>query len=72
MVAARQQHGARGRTGRCDAEIRAAHPARSKGIKVWRLDLAAKATDVGVSQIIGDDEEDVGFLRGEPARCHGG
>jgi len=65
VVAPRQQHRARGRAGRRDVETRRTHPALGECIEVRRLNLAPVAAEVGEGHVIGDDEEDVGFLSGD-------
>ncbi len=45
-------------------ELGEAQAVGGKGVKCWRFDFAAVAADVGVSHVIGHDEDDVGTCVG--------
>ena len=50
------------------------HPLRRQAVDVRRLVILAAVTgDVGVAEVVGEDEDDVGFARrvGGVDRCHG-
>ncbi len=62
VVVPAEEHGpGRGAHG-SGVELGEAHPSRREGVDVGRGDVAAVAPQVGVGQVVGDDEQDVGRL----------
>ena len=62
VVAARHQHGAGRRTERRRIELGHLHPGVGERVQVRRGDLAAEAAEVGVAEVVGHDEQDVGAV----------
>ena len=71
LVAPGEQAGARGRAIRTgDVTVRASHARGRQRIEVGRRDiLAAVEPDVGVAQVIADDEQDVGAVGSQRSEC---
>ncbi len=62
VIRARHQHRAGGRTRRGDVELGQPDPSHGKRVEVGRFYFTAKGTDIGVSEIIGDDQKNVGSV----------
>ena len=62
--APRHEAGARGRTHGARAKIREIHAGRGEAVEIGGGDdLAAIEPDIGEAEIVGDDDQDVGFGR---------
>ncbi len=61
-VAARHERGARRRAHRHAIERLAAHAGGGKLVDVRRPDLAAAVAKVGIAEVVGHDEDDVGLV----------
>ena len=67
-IEAGEQRGARGAAARHVVELREPHATRGERVEIRRGDLAAVATDVGVADIVGHDDDEVGALGGGKKR----
>jgi len=63
VVGARHQHRARRRTERRGVELGHLDPAVGQGVEVGGGDFAAIAAEVGVAEVVGHDQQDVGAVR---------
>ena len=59
-VCAGHHHDPRLLAGAVSAEVRQAHAGEGQFVEIGSGDLAAECADVGVAQVVGDDEENVG------------
>ncbi|MNO70235.1 hypothetical protein D3C76_611100 [compost metagenome] len=63
VVGAGHQHRARNRTGRRGVQVGELQAIPGQLIQGGRIDFAAVAAQVGITQVIGDDQQDIGLCR---------